>query len=158
VDNLRSIFMGVMAGAVLLMFGSGIIIAAHYSLGSEKPSDMPGIVSYFVSVANGPLAANLGLLLGINLARPHWRVPKTMTIVERFHWIAAAWYVAMLVVAIVCWGAAHFVDDPSKVVPLLPELTKNAIGIFIAVLAAVLGVDRAFGFASDGKEQGNNHT
>ena len=137
----------VIAGSVLLLFGTGIIFAVIYTL-CEKPSAMPEIVSYFVSMANGPLAANLGVLLGISIARRGWRGPESET--EWFQWFAAGWYVAMLLVAVAGWGTKCFVDDASKVVPLLPELTKNAIGIFIAILATVLGVNTAFARARTG--------
>ncbi len=137
----------VIAGSVLLLFGTGVIFAVSYTL-REKPSDMPGIVSTFVSMANGPLAANLGVLLGISIARGGWRGPESDT--EWFQWFAAGWYVAMLLVAVAGWGTKCFADDASKVVPLLPELTKNAIGIFIAILATVLGVNTAFARARAG--------
>ena len=146
-DKVRAIFMIVIAGSVLLMFGLGVIFAASYTL-CGKPCAMPGIVSNFVSMANGPLAANLGVLLGISIARRGWRGPENET--ERFQWLAAGWYVAMLLAAVAGWGTKCFADDASQVVPLLPELTKNAIGIFIAILATVLGVNTAFARARTG--------
>lgn len=99
---------------------------------------MPGIVSYFVTAVNGALAANLGVLLGLSISHGVRRSPPNAS--DLFPWLAAVWYVAMLLLATAFWGMADFTDDGSKVVSLLPEMTKNAIGIFVAILAAVLGV------------------
>jgi len=142
--KVRVIFMAVIAGVVLILFGVGIFVAARYTFwvdGAPRPGDMPGIVSYFVSAVNGTLAANLGALLGISISLRGWRGPKNAT--EVLQWVAAGWYVAMLLLAAAFWGWAGFTDDASKIVSLLPEMTKNAIGIFIAILAAVLGVQTA---------------
>jgi hypothetical protein len=99
---------------------------------------MPRILTYFASAANATLAANLGALLGISFSRVDWRGPEDAT--EVFQWIAAIFYVLMLVTATVCWGLTGFTEDTTRVVALLPEMTKNGIGIMIAILAATLGV------------------
>lgn len=140
----RTIFMWVVAVAVMLLFAAGVLVAGGYSLwfeGAPRPQDMPGIVSYFVSAVNGTLAANLGAVLGISISLHGWRDPATPT--EKLQWAAAGWYVFILLVAAAIWAVAKFTEDPSKVVSLLPEMTKNAVGIFIAILAAVLGVQTA---------------
>lgn len=142
--RVRMLFMVVLAAVVLLLFGVGIYVAAFYSFwieGAPRPGDMPAIVSYFVSAVNATLAANLGALLGISFTIRGWKEPSTAT--ETLQWAAAVWYVAMLLLAAAFWGMAGFTEDGSKIVPLLPEMTKNAIGIFIAILAAVLGVQTA---------------
>lgn len=157
-DRVRVIFMVVVAGVVLLFFGAGIYIAARYTLwveGAPKPNDMPEIVSYFVTAVNGTLAANLGALLGISISLRGWRAPKNAT--EVLQWVAAGWYVAMLILATIFWGLAGFTDDASKVVSLLPELTKFMIGIFISILAAVLGVQTAVTRASAIAGEENGH-
>ena len=87
---------------------------------------------------NGTLAANLGAVLGISISLKGWQDPKDTT--EVLQWVAAGWYVIMLFLAVVFWGMAGFTEEEAKVVSILPELTKNGIGIFIAILAAVLGV------------------
>ena len=150
-------FMVFVAGVVLLLFGVGIYAAGHYTLwvqGAPKPDAMPGIVGYFVSAVNATLAANLGAVLGISISLNGWQGPKDIT--EVLQWLAAGWYVLMLLLATLFWGLADpaFTPDAAKVVSLLPELTKNGIGIFIAILAAVLGVQtaitRAKGTANEG--------
>jgi len=143
-ETVRVAFMAVVAGAVLVLFAAGIVVAAAYTLwveGAPRPSDMPGIVSYFVTPVNGVLAANLGALLGISISMRGWREPKGQT--EKLQWVAAGWYVAMLLLAAAFWAWAGFVEDPAKVVSILPELTKHGIGILIAILSAVLGVQTA---------------
>jgi hypothetical protein len=138
------VFMAGVVFFVLVLFGLGIYVAARYSFwvdGAPRPGDMPGIVSYFVTAVNGVLAANLGALLGISISIKGLRGPQGTT--EVIQWIAAAYYVLMLLMAIIFWGLAGFTDDPLKVVSLLPEMCKSAIGIFIAILAAVLGVQTA---------------
>ncbi len=137
----------------LLAFGAGIVVAARYTLWvtTPRPADMPAIVVYFVTAVNGILASNLGAVLGISISLYGWRGPKNT--MEKLQWLAAGWYVAMLALATVLWGVMGFSEDPAKVVPLLPQLTKNAVGIFIAILAAVLGVQTAITRA--GKEPAN---
>jgi hypothetical protein len=142
--QVRVTFMAVVAGAVLLLFGGGIYVAARFTFwvaGAPRPGDMPAIVSYFVSAVNGVLAANLGALLGISVSSSGWRGPETAT--ELLQWIAAGWYVVVMLAATVFWGMADFTNDTSKVVPLLPEMTRNLSGLSIAILAAVLGVQAA---------------
>jgi hypothetical protein len=133
--------MAVVTGFVLLAFGAGIAYAGWLTLwvsGHPNPGAMPPIVTYFVGAVNGTLAANLGAVLGISISLRGWTEPMGTT--AKIQWIAAAWYVAMMMLAVVLWGMARFTDDPTQVAAILPELTKNAIGIFIAILAAVLGV------------------
>ena len=140
-DKIPRIVMTLVFAAVLLAFGLGIGVAAYYTLwieGAPKPTEMPDIVAYFVSAANGTLAANLGAVLGIRLAWGGERSALSTT--EIFQWFAAGWYVLMLLLAVLFWGMAGFREDEAQVVSLLPEMTKTAIGIFIAILAAVLGV------------------
>ena len=102
---------------------------------------MPEIVGFFVAAVNGTLAANLGAVLGISISLRGWRDPDTAT--EKLQWLAAGWYVLMLALAAVFWGLTGFTDDSARVVALLPEMTKNGIGIMVAILAAVLGVQTA---------------
>ena len=143
-DNVRSTFMIVVAVAVLVLFGLGVWAAGYYTLwapGAPVPDAMPTIAAYFVSAVNGTLAANLGAVLGISISLRGWSSPRDLT--ERLQWFAAGWYVAMLLVAMGFWWKAGFTEDSSKVVSILPEMTKNGVGIFIAILAAVLGVQTA---------------
>jgi hypothetical protein len=142
-DRLRATFMTVVSVVVLLSFGLGIYLAGRYTLWVDppRPNEMPPIMSYLVSTVNGVLAANLGALLGINISLSGWQKPQGPA--EILQWSAAGWYLLMLLLAAVFWGLAGFSEDASRVVPLLPEMTKNGIGIFIAILAAVLGVQTA---------------
>jgi hypothetical protein len=148
-------FMWTSAVLVLLLFLAGIWVAADYTLwveGAPRPNDMPAIISYFVSAVNGTLAANLGALFGISISLGGWRGPQNKG--ELLQWMAAGFYVVGLSLAVLFWGLAGFTDDSSKVVSLLPEMTKNAVGIFIAILAAVLGVQTALTHASAVSEKG----
>jgi hypothetical protein len=143
-DNVRTIFMIVVAAAVLILFGVGVWGAGYYTLwapGAPVPDAMPNIAAYFVSAVNGTLAANLGAILGISISLRGWSSPRDLT--ETLQWVAAGWYVAMLLFAMALWWKAGFTEDPSRVVSILPEMTKNGVGIFIAILAAVLGVQTA---------------
>jgi hypothetical protein len=139
--TIREAFMIGVTAFVLAAFGAGIAYAGWLTLwvpGHPNPAAMPPIVTYFVTAVNGTLAANLGAVLGIGLSLRAWHGP--MAPAQKMQWIAAAWYVAMMMLAIALWGMARFTEDPLRVAGLLPELTKNAIGIFIAILAAALGV------------------
>jgi hypothetical protein len=94
-----------------------------------------------VSAVNGTLAANLGAVLGISFSFRGWQGPHRAT--EVLQWLAAAWYMMMLLLAAMFWGLAGFTEDTTKVMSILPEMTKNGVGILIAILAAVLGVQTA---------------
>jgi hypothetical protein len=90
--------MVVVAGSVLALFGVGIYFAGRYTLGlGGMPGDMPKIASYFLSTVNGTLAANLGVVLGISISVKGWQGPKNK--VEALQWIAAGWYVLMILLA-----------------------------------------------------------
>lgn len=152
-NKLPERFMIFVVSVALLAFGAGIVMAARYTLwvdGAPRPGDMPAIITYFVIAVNGILASNLGAVLGISISLRGWQGPRTT--MELLQWLAAGWYVAMLALATILWGMVDFTEDASKVVPLLPQLTKNAVGIFIAILAAVLGVQTAI--ARSSREQG----
>ena len=143
-ERVRTIFMWSVGFVVMGLFGMGVFLAGGYSVlfeGAPRPEDMPAIVSYFVAAVNGTLAANLGAVLGISISLQGWRDPETPT--EKLQWVAAGWYVFVLLVAAAFWASAKFTEDSSKVVSLLPEMTKHAVGILIAILAAVLGVQTA---------------
>jgi hypothetical protein len=131
--NIKEVLMIGVAIAVLVLFTLGVLMA-----GRRTPADMPQIVIYFVSAVSGALAANLGAVLGISAFTWNWSAPEGKT--EFLQWFAACWYLGVIVLATVLWGIAGFSDDTTQVVSILPELTKNGIGIFVAILAAILGV------------------
>lgn len=140
-DQVRKIFMIVVAAIVVVAFCAGIIMAGYYTLwidGAPQPDRMPDVVSDFLSTVNGVLAANLGAILGISISLRGWRNPEQLS--DALQWIAAGFYVVGIVAATILWGMAGFSEEQGTVVTTLPELTRNGIGIMIAVLAAVLGV------------------
>ncbi len=149
-NKLPQKFMTGVVWMALVAFAGGIVMAARYTLwvaGAPRPGDMPAIVSYFVTAVNGILAANLGAVLGISVSMGGFREPEHVT--EKLQWLAAIWYILALALATVFWALAGFTEDTASVVPLLPQLTKNAMGIFIAILAAVLGVQTAIARTRD---------
>ncbi len=142
--NVPRIFLMGVAVLVLLAFGGAIVEAGRYTLwiaGAPRPADLPPVCSYLALAVNAILAANLGALLGINISLRGWAGPREAD--EWLQWAAAGWYVIMLVLATVFWGLKGFSEDPAVVVPMLPELAKNGIGILISILAAALGVQTA---------------
>ncbi|MGH7500222.1 MAG: hypothetical protein ACREL7_00555 [Longimicrobiales bacterium] len=140
-DRFRQVFMIVVSALVMLAFSAGIVMAAWYTLwidAAPRPDEMPDVVTDFVSTVNGVLAANLGAILGISISLRGWQRPQQLT--DALQWMAAAVYIAALAMAAIFWGLAGFTEDAARVVSILPELTRNGIGITIAILAAVLGV------------------
>ena len=137
IKKLQNTFMVVIAVAVLVSFGWGILLACIYTF-RETPEEMPKIMLYLVSTVNGVLAANLGILLGLKLSPGSSQEPKGVT--EVLQWLAAGWYLLMLLLAFVFWGTRGFPEESDLVVSALPEMANNAVGIFVSVLAAMLGV------------------
>ena len=131
--NIKEVLLIGVAIAVLGLFAAAVWMAGH-----RTPDDMPAIVIYFVSAASATLAANLGAVLGISAITGNWPAPTSKT--ESLQWFAACWYLGVILMATILWGITGFSDDTTQVVSILPELTKNGIGIFVAILAAVLGV------------------
>jgi hypothetical protein len=140
VSKIPTVFLIAVAIVVLILFGAGIWTAGFYTLWvkeAPQPDKMPAIVAYLVSAVNGILAANIGALLGVHATKPP-NDPKTPTDVVQ--WVAAGWYLVMVVFAAYLWSGVRFAEKQGAVVPALPEVTKTGLGILIAVLAAVLGV------------------
>jgi len=134
-EKVLKIILAVIAGAALILFLLAIIAGGYYTLLVKKPGDMPGFLFSYAFAANGLLAANLGALLGIKISGGTWNFINPN---EMFQGIAVAFYLIMLLVAFVLWGLAGFTEDVSKVVSLLPELSKNLLGILLAALGTML--------------------
>jgi hypothetical protein len=131
--DLRFLFMMIVSALVLFMFGGAIAVACL----SDSGAPLPGVVSYFIFAVNATLAANLGAVLGITLAGRSWSPT------EWLQWIAAAFYFLMLIAVAVTWAVRFNFGEGAEVPSVLPELTKNLIGLSIAILAAALGVQAA---------------
>ena len=146
-NRIRTTFIAVVAVVVLVLFAVALGFGGYYTFwcASCKPNDMPSIVSSFVSSVNAILLANLGAVLGISL------LPKpeddSLSMAEKLQWFAAGWYILMLIVAAVAWGAKHFDDSADTIVAFFPDMTRTGVGVLIAILGAALGVQVALRFA-----------
>jgi hypothetical protein len=126
-------------GVVILLFIAAIAFAAWCSF--NDVARFPPIGSYYIGAVNGILAANLGGLLGISFVQNTIFAPKNT--IDVLQWISAAVYLIVLVGVIIIWAFLGFKEDSTKVVSIFPEMTKNAIGILLAIFSASLGLQRS---------------
>jgi hypothetical protein len=130
-------FVGLIA---LGIFFWGLFAAGYYTLwisGAPKPNLMPDIAVYFVSTVSALLLTNLGAYLGISVTRVKWR-PESDSGWLQF--IAVILYVLALTFAAYVWFNAGFTEDESKIVGVIPELSRSGIAVLIAGLTAALGL------------------
>ena len=136
------VFLLVLAAAAFI---GGIALAAYYTL-RDRANEMPSFPSRTVTGISGVLATNLGAVLGLSIAEigeyagalaldlAEMSGPTTIQVV------ASYLYIIGLVVAVVAWAIKGFSEDPGKVVPLLPELSRTFIGIIVGIAAVSLGI------------------
>ncbi len=94
------------------------------------------------------LSTNLGAVLGITVSNPtsKFRTTEAWNPVSFFkspspsviQTIACYVYILSLITAGIVWAYRDFTEDPDKIVPLIPELTKSLLGVIVGVLAISL--------------------
>ena len=127
-------FMLLTAGVVLLLFTWALKIARDYTV-AGKPKELPPVVKYLISSVNAILVANLGAILGITIS-----IGALSSVSATAQWGAAVWYFAALIAVIWFWSTRKFEEDPDKIASPIPEVGRTGIGVLIAILAVVLGV------------------
>jgi len=132
----------------------GIYEAVHLSWG-ETPIDKdayPAVLSSTVGSIQALLLANLGILLGISIARPDSNVAKRMLLGkqdaaeaqspldlrDKVQLFALVLYIFSLIACLITWIHKDFSFDSTKVVSVVPESGKMFIGVVLAYLTAVL--------------------
>ena len=130
-------------------FVYGIFKACQISLESTPdPKKFPDFLTNTVTSIATVLATNLGAVLGVSSSQPtsNFRQPATWNPLNLLSGntpdvtqaIACYLYVLGLLAAVIVWANLSFVGDPTKVVALIPELSKSLLGVVIGALAVSL--------------------
>ena len=137
----RSLIIAILSIVAVAIYLMGIVLAIVHSFPLDNPTPglMPELLLWFISAAGALLATNLGSILGIDIPQGGLRY-KRMTLPEIFRGSAAVLYLLCSLVALIAWWKAGFIEDPERIVSVLPELGRVFPGILIAALAVALGV------------------
>jgi hypothetical protein len=121
-----------------------------------EQSQYPEVLSTTIGAIQALLLANLGILLGISIARPDSSVAKSLMlssfkeradgfipppplqIKDKIQLFALVIYIFSLVACLITWGHDSFSTDSKKVVSIISESGKMFIGVVLAYLTAVL--------------------
>ena len=142
-----------------LAFFGGIVYAGYctlWILDAPQPSKMPPYLSWAVTIIGGVLATNFGAVLGISLSpdidkfgdvamfKPLQSSNKPEssqeTKLEKVQILAAYAYFIGMILAVIMFVLSGLEEDPTKVVSILPELSKTLIGAAVGALAVSTGV------------------
>jgi hypothetical protein len=159
-----------MKGPIISYVGWLLVVAAFgfYVYGiyeaiilSWKETDIgegqyPEMLSTSIGAIQALLLANLGILLGISIARPKSSVAKSLMlnsskekavgsippppleIKDKIQLFALVIYIFSLIACLITWGHDSFLSDSKKVVSIISESGKMFIGVVLAYLTAVL--------------------
>ena len=137
----------------------GIYEAIYLSLGKMPigETDYHPVLASTVGSIQALLLANLGILLGISIAKPNSNIarqlmlnkpnnktsftaeiPPPLDIREKIQLVALVLYVVSLIACLATWIANNFSADSKDVVSVVPEAGKMFIGVVLAYLTAVL--------------------
>ncbi|MBP6416882.1 MAG: hypothetical protein KA330_10530 [Chitinophagaceae bacterium] len=136
-------------GCAIYIFG--IVQACIVSWHPDRPPyEIPVFLSTTVTSIAALLATNLGAVLGISITKSNslfgemktWNPLTVFSDPEPTNFQATVCYVYVfsLVACGVVWAIRGFEPDTTKIVPLLPEMTKSLLGIIIGALAMALNI------------------
>ena len=116
----------------------------------------PEVLSTTIGAIQALLLANLGILLGISIAKPESGVakslmlntsktklagyvpPQPLQIKDKIQLFALVIYIFSLIACLITWGHDGFSTDSTKVISIISESGKMFIGVVLAYLTAVL--------------------
>lgn len=144
--------------AVLGFYVYGIYEAVRISWPKEDDIAVGAfheVLSTTVGTIQAMLLANLGVILGISIAKPNSAIarqvmlnpgvkttpqspPPPMDLREKIQLFALVIYVLSLITCLITWIVNNFSSDPTKIISLIPESGKMFIGVVLAYLTAVL--------------------
>lgn len=143
-------------GSALFFYGYGIIQAIILSW-SDSPigeNAYPEILSATISSIQALLLANLGIILGIAIAKPDSALarqvmlrnsePATKAIVspldlrEKVQLVAVVLYILSLIACFIAWINNSLSSDSKQVVFIISESGKMFTGVVLAYVTAVL--------------------
>jgi len=140
-------------------YGYGIVEAILLSWSKTIPVDYdkyPETISTTISSMQALLLTNLGILLGISIAKPNSAVakqlmlnsknkiglavplPNPLDIKEKIQLFALVIYILSLIGCLITWGHKSFSSKPEDVVAVISESGKMFLGVVLAYLTAVL--------------------
>jgi len=153
-------------GWLLLLSALGFYVYGIYeAIKLSWPKD-PGteiikyhdVLSTTIGSIQALLLANLGILLGISIAKPHSGLAKQLMLNkttnkigmapdisaplelrEKVQLFALVLYVCSLIACFITWSTNGFSSDSKDVVSLIPESSKMFLGVVLTYLTAVLG-------------------
>lgn len=115
------------------------------------------VLESVISSLQALFLTNLGMLLGISVAKPQSEVAKQLMlgrlggnnaqalqvtdpllVRDIIQFFALALYILSLIGCVVTWAANHFSSKPEEVVPLVSASGKMFFGVVLAYLTAVL--------------------
>lgn len=141
----------IVIAVVPFLFIGGIVWAGMVSL-QNKPEKMDSLLAGGVTAIGGLLSTNFGLVLGLYTTgglQPVGRSiqsfslnPATWTSIttQTFQVVAAYVYLFGLLIACIFYFLNRRTAEPTKVVDIVPQLTKMLVGVTLAVLAITLGI------------------
>ncbi len=140
-------------------YGYGIVEAILLSWSKTTPVDYekyPETISTTISSMQALLLTNLGILLGISIAKPDSAVakqlmlnskiplgivpplPNPLDIKEKIQLFALVIYILSLIACLITWGHNSFSSKPEDVVAVISESGKMFLGVVLAYLTAAL--------------------
>jgi hypothetical protein len=142
-DFVKILFFGLVALAGLFYLYC-IYTAIRCTL-KGNPTAMPGYLDHSITTITGVLTTNFGAVLGIKIPERANLVslrmgPTSPPIPSALQMIAAYLFVLCLLAAFITWLMKNFTNDPSKIVPAVPRLSKILIGVALGAFAVALGV------------------
>jgi|SRR5882757_4981959 len=143
--------------AALGFYGYGIYEAIALSLkGQIEKNDFPEVLSTTVGAMQALLLTNLGIVLGISIAKPGSAVakqvmlgtkniddaakniPEPLAMKDKIQLFALVIYIISLIACLITWGIKGFSPESKDVVAIISESGKMFIGVVLAYFTAVL--------------------
>lgn len=147
--------------AAIGFYGYGVIEAIILSWPNDVPVDYekyPEIISATVSTLQALLLTNLGMVLGISIAKPESALARNLMlgpsgnklgvtdltdptdIAEKIQLFSMLIYIISLIACLITWGHNSFATEKVAVVPVITESGKMFVGVVIAYFTVVLSL------------------
>lgn len=151
-------------GGAALFYGYGLYEAISVTLQPDlteagKVKQIPEVLSTTLGAINALLLTNLGIVLGISIAKPGssmaravlFNASKTselkalevedpIKLAAQLQLLAVIIYVLALVLCLIIWIIKGFSLNPQNVISTVSESGKMFIGVVLAYLTVVLGI------------------
>lgn len=147
--------------ATVGFYGYGIIHAIVLSLqyGPIDKSKFPEYITTTMSTIQAMLLTNLGVLLGVSIAKPDSPIAEQMLFRKssklmepevakdpmdlrlQIQLFGLVVYIISLVACMITWGINKFSLEPTEVMPLVSESGKMFMGVALAYATFILGTN-----------------